>query len=215
MNNSRSFRSTSEWGPSFWFVLHTSSLSYPIVPTSAHLRAAIDFLLLLPNLLPCPACQQHARDYISKADLQQAVQSRDTLFDFYVNFHNSVNQRLGKSLVSLTQARNMYSTRINGWGPSFWFFLHMSALTYKDQPTFTEQGRMRQFIETFHILLPTTIAQHAAYNYTTRRRENVQWACLNKTNLFYFWYTFHNHINKLIGKEELSFERVKDLYRIN
>ena len=215
-NRSSPFRSTTDWGPSFWFFLHTSSLAYPVTPSSPHVKAAIDFLILLPNLLPCPYCQQHARDYVSKANLVQATMSRQSLFEFYVHFHNAVNQRLRKPLVGLMQARNMYSTRVTGWGPPFWFFLHMTALTYRDQPTFTDQTRMRQFLETFHIWLPTTAAQHLAYTYTSEMGgEALTWACLNKANLFYFWFTFHNHVNRRLGKEELTLQRVKELYKTN
>jgi hypothetical protein len=213
--NNRSLRSTTEWGPSYWYVLHTSSFSYPLQPTSTHKKNTIDFLNLLPSLLPCPNCQNHAREFIQKSNLQSAVQSREKLIEFYVTFHNAVNSRLNKPQVSLEQAKNMYHHLHPSWGPPYWFFFHMTALTYKESPTTNERIKMQSFLEMCYILLPTWSAQQVTSNYMKAKYEQLVWACLNKSNLFFFWYTFHNYINKTLGRSELSFERVKDMYRIN
>lgn len=213
--NNRFLRSTTEWGPSYWYVLHTSSFSYPLEPTSVHKKITVDFLNLLPSLLPCPTCRDHARDFIQKSNLNAAVQSREQLIEFYVTFHNAVNARLNKPPVSFEQAKTMYHQLHPGWGPPYWFFYHMTALTYKDSPTVGERARMQAFMEACHLLLPTWTAQQLTSNYMRSRRDQLSWACLNKTNLFFFWYTFHNHVNKMLGRAELSFERVKDMYRIN
>lgn len=184
-----------------------TSLAYPINPTLQERLAMKDFITIVPLLLPCPSCQQHAHKIITNSNLNQAVQNRDTLFEFWVDFHNAVNIRLKKRIVSVQQARQMYSP-LQNWGPSFWFTFHLSSLFYQ-----TQHSRLiKRFLEIIPILLPTQRSQMNSIQFL--RNYNLEWAVANKYNLFYFWFDFHNYINKLLGKEELSFGKVKDLYHL-
>ena len=98
------------WGPSFWFTLHNSALGYPEHPTNHVKERMKSFLHGLPIMLPCEKCYHHAIDYLEtrKSDIDEIVSSRNSLFNFFVDFHNHVNRRNNKMLLTYTAAREMY-----------------------------------------------------------------------------------------------------------
>lgn len=99
------------WGPKQWYSLHNGAAQYPLNPTSIVRDRMKGFILGLPYTLPCQTCFQHAITYIeSKAgELDLIVSSRQNLFKFWVDFHNTVNKRLGKPIISLEDAWKKFS----------------------------------------------------------------------------------------------------------
>jgi hypothetical protein len=99
------------WGPPFWFTLHNSAASYPINPSSHCAKRMKGFILGIPVMLPCEKCKVHAISYIDQHydDLDKIVSSRDELFSFFVSFHNNVNKRNGKALMSKEDAMILYT----------------------------------------------------------------------------------------------------------
>jgi hypothetical protein len=97
------------WGPALWFVLHTCAAHYPINGGSPVAKAKIKgFIEGLPYFLPCSDCGNHAQAFIDSRNLDEALESRKTLFEFFVDFHNKVNERHRKPLMSATDAYNLY-----------------------------------------------------------------------------------------------------------
>lgn len=97
------------WGPTFWNTFHTVAATYEPRPSKSTQRAMKQFVGLIPTLLPCTTCRDHAFAYIGAANLDYAVLSRESLFSFFVDFHNSVNARLGKRALSHEDARALYA----------------------------------------------------------------------------------------------------------
>ena len=95
-------------GPIMWKFLHISSLNYPENPTEEYKNGWKSFINSMPYLIVCKNCSKHASEYISKSNLDNIVNSRDNLFNFFVEFHNFVNSRTKKVLISLEQAKEMY-----------------------------------------------------------------------------------------------------------
>lgn len=102
---------SSVWGPPFWFTLHNSAASYPINPSSHCAKRMKGFILGIPIMLPCDKCKVHATSYIDNHhdQLDKIVSSRDELFSFFVSFHNSVNERNGKAVMSKEDALILYT----------------------------------------------------------------------------------------------------------
>lgn len=100
----------SQFGPHYWYMLHTMALNYPNDPTDFIKRKMKCFVEALPYLLPCKDCSEHAKEFLSNHtnDLHFALSSKESLFKFLWFFHNHVNERLGKPQISLEQAFNMY-----------------------------------------------------------------------------------------------------------
>jgi hypothetical protein len=102
------------WGPLFWYTLHNSAIHYPIEASPLVKQRIKNRILAIPYEISCKTCQPHASAYIESipdSKLDSIVSGRDNLFKFYVDFHNSVNVRLGKPTWTYEQAYNQYGSK--------------------------------------------------------------------------------------------------------
>ena len=89
-----------KWSNHCWQFLHRSfALHKPTV------QGARLFLQGLQDVIPCSHCRNHYRAYLQ----QHPVDEGTDLFQWSVDLHNDVNLRTGKPLVSVSDARRMYS----------------------------------------------------------------------------------------------------------
>lgn len=84
------------WGPKLWEVMHTFSYSYPVSPNNIQKKSATNFYSSMGHLIPCEHCSQHCLEYTTKNPPN--VQNKQSLINWVYNFHNAVNQRLGKPI---------------------------------------------------------------------------------------------------------------------
>ena len=91
------------WGPSAWAYLHLSALHADRSQTRV---AWSSFFEKFIQNVPCDACQKHASQYI----LKTPYKVEESAFAYTVQFHNIVNQRLGKTTISLDQAHSLWQT---------------------------------------------------------------------------------------------------------
>lgn len=99
------------WGPAMWFMNHLGSVSAPeIIPKEKRVKYW-NYIDGLPEILPCKKCSVHARAYVDQyADQKEAIcSSRDNLVRFFVDFHNSVNERTGKPKITYDEVYKMFS----------------------------------------------------------------------------------------------------------
>ena len=83
-----------DWGNAIWFLFHT--LAEKIKPeeaTTAELNILLSHITSICNNLPCPDCQQHARQTMLLANHNSITTSKETLIHFLWQFHNEVNKR--------------------------------------------------------------------------------------------------------------------------
>ena len=111
----------SEWGPRLWRFLHALSFAFPEKPTPEQVDAFHKLLDALKVLIPCPECRNHYCEYLGGSPAP--TNCGQNLREWLVNFHNDVNVRLGKPVVSLAEAEKLYdATGDCGWGGmAFWF----------------------------------------------------------------------------------------------
>lgn len=102
------------WGPYMWFTLHTFSANYPINGGSELVKEQFrNYIRSIPFIIPCRDCSIHASSFIESVELvdknlEKALSSRKNLFEFFVDFHNQVNKRHNKPLMSYKEAYDMY-----------------------------------------------------------------------------------------------------------
>lgn len=98
------------WGPSFWFMLHNGASKYPIEASNLRKERMKGFILGIPTMVPCEGCISHAIPYLEayKPHLDDIVKGRDSLFKFFVDFHNDVNKRLHKREYTYDEVYQMY-----------------------------------------------------------------------------------------------------------
>ena len=99
------------FGPAVWFTLHNGSAHLPSDLSPVSLARIKMFIDGIPDMLVvCPSCAEHARNYIeTHRHIINAMKGGDDVFKFYVDFHNFVNERLGKGIMSYDAARKLYS----------------------------------------------------------------------------------------------------------
>jgi len=98
------------FGPAVWFTLHNGSAHLPRELSPISLQRIKMFIDGIPDMLVvCGRCAEHARMYIEthRAAINNMV-TGDDVFKFYVDFHNFVNERLGKAVMSYDAARKLY-----------------------------------------------------------------------------------------------------------
>lgn len=94
-----------KWGKSFWNTFHIAALGYPDIPTTYDKDVYLTFYKTFGKVLPCEKCKKHFAVNIDKLPVEHALGSKDELFAWTVNFHNIVNQSLGKEVWSVDRAR--------------------------------------------------------------------------------------------------------------
>lgn len=91
------------WGPHGWKFMHAVALAYPENPSAEEKKAAFQFFTSLEYMLPCESCKQNFRKEIAAMPVIPALESKQTLNEWLTTFHNSVNKRLNKTIMSPEQ----------------------------------------------------------------------------------------------------------------
>ena len=101
---------TNYWGPQLWFTLHNSSRHYPIHASPLYAERMKQFINALPIIIPCESCRDHANGFIKKHKeyLSIICSGRESLFNFFVDFHNYVNNMKGKKIYTYEEALELY-----------------------------------------------------------------------------------------------------------
>lgn len=105
--------STQLWGSHVWYYMHFVAIAY--IPSESDKIRMKNFFYNLSDNIPCPTCQEHFKTYLAgiSDDLwNEILQDSDSVFKFTVDMHNMVNTALGKPIINLDDARNMYNNLI-------------------------------------------------------------------------------------------------------
>ena len=81
------------WGPPAWKFIHLLTLNYPNKPTFQDKYNYKQFILALQKVLPCDTCANHFQQNIQNSDFNDILRSRESLFEWFVDVHNSVNKQ--------------------------------------------------------------------------------------------------------------------------
>jgi len=96
------------WGPHYWFVLHTISLTYPTNPNDVTKKKYYDFIQNIPLFLPSQTIGNKFSKYLDMYPVTPYLDSRES-FIKWVNFiHNKVNVSIGKEELTLTDSMTKY-----------------------------------------------------------------------------------------------------------
>ena len=87
-----------EWGPIGWAWLHTEAINYPAAPSHRDRVEAYRRFWSFIKTLPCFECRTHSIEYI-RAHPPNFV-GTESYQDWAWRFHNAVNYRLKKPLMS-------------------------------------------------------------------------------------------------------------------
>lgn len=99
------------WGKYQWTSIHFVALGYPNNPTKSQKQHYFTyFSKILPEILPCLMCRQHLKKTLQTEHPMTplALENPSAMFEWTVSLHNAVNRQLGKSTVTLDEAKRIY-----------------------------------------------------------------------------------------------------------
>lgn len=97
------------FGPYIWGHLHITTRHLPENINPAIVPHIINTLQAIPLLVPCESCALHSGNFMTaNKDRLMKLKTGSEFFDFTVDFHNFVNTRLGKRIISYEEARDMW-----------------------------------------------------------------------------------------------------------
>lgn len=86
------------------------------------------------------------------------------------------------------------------WGPFFWHTIHIVALGYPKNPTYTDKKCAKEFYESLTFLLPCAVCRE---HYKEHLKKNPLTPYLDsKKDLLRWTIMIHNEVNKMLGKPE-------------
>lgn len=92
------------------------------------------------------------------------------------------------------------------WGPFFWHTIHLVAISYPKNPTYTDKKCAKEFYESLAHLLPCAVCRE---HYTSHLAENPLTPFLDsRTDLLKWTILVHNKVNQQLGKREWTLEEV-------
>lgn len=101
------------FGPGIWFTLHTLALKSN---TQESITIFINIVQTIINSLPCSSCKEHSEDFYKKnpPDLFRNFIYNGRylgMFKWTCIFHNSVNLRLRKVMITFEISLNIYDNK--------------------------------------------------------------------------------------------------------
>jgi hypothetical protein len=100
--------SKQDWSHPTWFLIHFIAANIPQKISQDDAVSFKAFIVCLRYLLPCPECRKHMNEYIETTDIDPYLKRRNDIFLWTVNFHNDVNKRLMKEVVSAEDVFDLY-----------------------------------------------------------------------------------------------------------
>lgn len=100
------------WGPSTWHTIHLLCYTAPAILSATEQLRYITFFKALPFVLPCATCSEHLQEHYKTHPIENYVGSQASLFEWSVHIHNTVNQMLGKPIVSLESAKAIWAAHL-------------------------------------------------------------------------------------------------------
>ena len=96
------------------------------------------------------------------------------------------------------------------WGPFFWHTIHIVAIGYPKNPTYTDKKCAKEFYESLAFLLPCAVCRE---HYKEHVSKNPLTPFLDsRTDLIKWTVAIHNKVNLSLGKKEWSLEEVLAYY---
>lgn len=96
-----------------WFTFHRGALKYPENPSIHTQEVMKNFIMGIYLILRCEKCSEHAQLYteekLKNGTIKNAIKNNENLFNFFVDFHNHVNERQGKKIYSYEEAKKIHS----------------------------------------------------------------------------------------------------------
>jgi len=96
------------------------------------------------------------------------------------------------------------------WGPFFWHTIHIVALGYPPDPTYSDKKATKDFFESLQNLIPCPICRQ---HYTSHMTKLPIGPSLDsRKDLFRWTVDLHNEVNEMLGKRKYTETEVIQYY---
>jgi len=96
------------------------------------------------------------------------------------------------------------------WGPFFWHTIHIAALGYPKEPTYTEKRAAKEFFESLQFMIPCGVCRE---HYSKHLQANPISTFLDRRqDLFRWTIDIHNEVNKTLNKPTWTEQEVLAYY---
>jgi len=125
-----------------------------------------------------------------------------------------LNKNEVESTLELQYKSEIYPSSGNPevWGPAFWFTLHNGAAKYPLKASPIWADRMKGFILGMPVMIPCEKCSDHATSHIEANYERLDDIVSGRDKLFNFFVDFHNKVNRLYGKPQMSYEEAFKLY---
>jgi hypothetical protein len=96
------------------------------------------------------------------------------------------------------------------WGPFFWHVMHIIAIAYPKNPTYTDKKCAKEFYESLVYLIPCSICRQHYKEYIVQKP--IITFLDNRTDLIRWTLDIHNKVNKQLSKPEWTLEEMLIYY---
>ena len=128
----------------------------------------------------------------------------------YKKFRQIYQQDEKKFPISYNSLHSPNLSNPEVWGPSFWFTLHNCANNYPISANNIYKKYTKGFIEGIPFMIPCTSCSEHAKIFI--QNHDLDIVCSGRDEMFKFFWSFHNAVNKRTGKTEIPLEDVKKMY---
>lgn len=88
------------------------------------------------------------------------------------------------------------------WGPFFWNVIHIVALGYPTEPTYTHKKAVKEFFESLQVIVPCPKCRRHFADHLIKYPITPHLDA--RTDLFKWTVVLHNAVNKALGKPEFT-----------
>ena len=91
------------WGPHYWFVLHTITLTYPKNPSETIKKKYYKFIQDLPLFLPDEKISNNFSKLLNKYPVSPYLDSKEAFIKWVHFIHNIINKKLNKKTINMSE----------------------------------------------------------------------------------------------------------------
>ena len=99
-----------EWGPHYWFFLHTIAHSYPESPNAVTKRKYYDLIQNMPLFIPDSEMGNKFSNLLDRFPVTPYLGTRESFVKWVHFIHNKINVALGKDEVSFLKSIDIYKS---------------------------------------------------------------------------------------------------------
>ena len=96
------------------------------------------------------------------------------------------------------------------WGPFFWHTIHIAAMGYPQEPTYSDKKATKEFYESLQTVIPCPICREHYKSHLVKMP--IGPSLDNRKDLFQWTLDLHNEVNEMLGKRRYTETEVIQYY---